>query len=85
MVVYPEGVWYTYVDKTDIDEIIDEHLARGRVVDRLRICPCLRPAPPSGSSSRAVQAGSKRSSTRRRARRLGLTRLGPGRGNGPSA
>jgi (2Fe-2S) ferredoxin len=37
MVVYPEEVWYTYVDKEDIDEIIEEHLVNGRVVDRLRI------------------------------------------------
>ena len=37
IVVYPEGVWYTYVDEKDIDEIIDEHLVKGRVVDRLRI------------------------------------------------
>ena len=37
MVVYPEGVWYTYVDKHDIDEIIEEHLLHGRVVTRLKI------------------------------------------------
>ena len=37
VVVYPEEVWYTYVDAKDIDEIIDEHLVHGRVVDRLRI------------------------------------------------
>ena len=37
VVVYPEGVWYTYVDKADIDEIVEEHLANGRVVERLRI------------------------------------------------
>ena len=37
IVVYPEGVWYTYVDKDDIDEIIDEHLVKGRVVERLKI------------------------------------------------
>lgn len=37
VVVYPEGVWYTYVDRDDIDEIIDEHLIRGRVVERLKI------------------------------------------------
>ena len=37
MVVYPEEVWYTYVDEKDIDEIIDEHLVNGRVVERLRI------------------------------------------------
>jgi (2Fe-2S) ferredoxin len=37
MVVYPEAVWYTYVDRTDIDEIIDEHLVNGRPVERLRV------------------------------------------------
>ena len=37
LVVYPEAVWYTYVDKTDIDEIIDEHLTHGRIVERLRL------------------------------------------------
>jgi (2Fe-2S) ferredoxin len=37
MVVYPEEVWYTYVDKNDVDEIIEEHLVNGRIVERLRI------------------------------------------------
>ncbi|MFP5344924.1 MAG: (2Fe-2S) ferredoxin domain-containing protein, partial [Gammaproteobacteria bacterium] len=37
IVVYPEGVWYSYVDKEDIDEIIEEHLQHGRPVERLRI------------------------------------------------
>ena len=37
MVVYPEEVWYTYIDKSDIDEIISEHLQNGRPVERLRI------------------------------------------------
>ena len=37
LVVYPEGVWYTYVDEHDVDEIIDEHLVHGRIVERLRI------------------------------------------------
>jgi len=37
IVVYPEEIWYTYVDKDDIDEIIEEHLVNGRIVDRLRI------------------------------------------------
>jgi (2Fe-2S) ferredoxin len=35
LVVYPEAIWYTYVDEQDIDEIISEHLQNGRVVDRL--------------------------------------------------
>jgi (2Fe-2S) ferredoxin len=37
IVVYPEGIWYTYVDRADIDEIIEEHIAGGRIVDRLRL------------------------------------------------
>ena len=37
LVAYPEEVWYTYIDKGDIDEIIDEHLVNGRVVERLKI------------------------------------------------
>jgi (2Fe-2S) ferredoxin len=37
VVIYPEAVWYTYVDRDDIDEIIDEHLVNGRVVERLKI------------------------------------------------
>lgn len=36
-VVYPEGVWYTYVDKEDVEEIVTEHLQNGRVVTRLKI------------------------------------------------
>jgi (2Fe-2S) ferredoxin len=34
-VVYPQAVWYQFVDKSDIDEIVDLHLAGGRVVERL--------------------------------------------------
>jgi (2Fe-2S) ferredoxin len=37
LVVYPEGTWYTYVDRDDIDEIVEEHLVHGRVVERLKI------------------------------------------------
>ena len=34
-VVYPEAVWYTFVDKEDIDEIVDSHLKKGKIVERL--------------------------------------------------
>ena len=37
MVVYPEGIWYRYVDQSDVDEIIEEHLLNDRPVERLRI------------------------------------------------
>lgn len=34
-VVYPEAVWYSYVDTSDIDEIVESHLKNGQVVQRL--------------------------------------------------
>ena len=37
LVIYPDQTWYTYVDKEDIDEIIDEHIVHGRIVERLKI------------------------------------------------
>ena len=38
-VVYPEEVWYTYIDNDDIDEIVDSHLKGGKVVERLLLAP----------------------------------------------
>ena len=35
MVVYPQAVWYTFVDNDDIDEIIESHFVNGKVVERL--------------------------------------------------
>jgi (2Fe-2S) ferredoxin len=37
LVIYPDNVWYQYVDQQDVEEIIQEHLVNGRVVDRLKI------------------------------------------------
>lgn len=36
LVVYPEAIWYTFVDKEDIDEIIESHINQGKVVERLK-------------------------------------------------
>jgi (2Fe-2S) ferredoxin len=38
-VVYPEGVWYSYVDASDIDEIVESHLKNGQIVTRLLTPP----------------------------------------------
>jgi len=38
-VVYPEAVWYTFVDAEDIDEIVESHLKNGKVVERLVLPP----------------------------------------------
>jgi (2Fe-2S) ferredoxin len=34
-VVYPDATWYSYVDNSDIDEIVEKHLKNGEVVERL--------------------------------------------------
>jgi len=36
-VVYPEGIWYTYIDEEDVNEIIDSHLVNGIPVERLKL------------------------------------------------
>ncbi len=35
VVVYPDGVWYSYVDEEDVREIVESHLGRGEIVERL--------------------------------------------------
>jgi (2Fe-2S) ferredoxin len=37
MVIYPEETWYTFVDEQDVDEIIEQHLKNGQIVQRLKI------------------------------------------------
>ena len=39
VVVYPEAVWYTFIDNSDIDEIVESHLKNGVVVERLLMPP----------------------------------------------
>jgi (2Fe-2S) ferredoxin len=46
LVIYPEGVWYTYHSPADVDEILQAHIVEGRRVDRLMLTPdqrALRP------------------------------------------
>jgi (2Fe-2S) ferredoxin len=40
-VVYPEAVWYSYLDLKDIDDIVESHLRDGKVVERLLTPPHL--------------------------------------------
>lgn len=37
IVVYPEEIWYTWLDESDIDEIIEQHLQHGKPVKRLML------------------------------------------------
>lgn len=39
MVIYPEGVWYTYRSTEDVDEILKSHLIGGARVERLLLHP----------------------------------------------
>ena len=35
MVIYPQAIWCTYKNKLDIDDIIEQHLIQGKVIERL--------------------------------------------------
>ena len=35
MVIYPEGVWYSFKNFKDVEDIINEHLLKGKIVKRL--------------------------------------------------
>ena len=35
LVIYPEGIWYTYSTKDDVDEILQKHIMKGEIVERL--------------------------------------------------
>ncbi|MCE7526450.1 MULTISPECIES: ferredoxin [unclassified Polynucleobacter] len=37
LVIYPAGVWYTVIDTSDIEEIIQTHLIQGQIVERLQL------------------------------------------------
>lgn len=37
MVVYPQETWYSFIDQSDVDEIIERHLLGGEIVERLKI------------------------------------------------
>jgi len=37
LVIYPEGIWYTFKNEADLDEIIAQHLVNGNVVKRLQL------------------------------------------------
>jgi (2Fe-2S) ferredoxin len=43
MVIYPEGVWYSYRDTADIDEILTTHVIGGGRVERLMLRPEQKP------------------------------------------
>ena len=37
VMVYPDGVWYAQVRPSDVVEIIEEHILKGKVVERLAV------------------------------------------------
>ena len=58
VVVYPEGVWYGRVTPQDVDEIVERHLIRGEVVERLLMPldgPAKAEAPKPAESAESMQ------------------------------
>jgi (2Fe-2S) ferredoxin len=43
VLVYPEGIWYGQVQPEDVPEIIEEHLEKGNVVERLALIDLNQP------------------------------------------
>lgn len=37
VMVYPEGIWYAQVRAADVQEIVEQHIVNGRVVERLAL------------------------------------------------
>ncbi|MCL2525325.1 MAG: NAD(P)H-dependent oxidoreductase subunit E [Betaproteobacteria bacterium] len=37
MVIYPEETWYRFAGREDVEEIVQEHLLNGRIVERLKV------------------------------------------------
>ena len=35
VIIYPDGIWYKEVKIEDVDEILNEHIENGKIVERL--------------------------------------------------
>ena len=44
VLVYPEGVWYAQVNAEDVLEIVEEHIKKGKIVERLALIELQKPA-----------------------------------------
>jgi len=55
VLIYPDGVWYAQVQPKDVSEIIEEHLLKGRVVDRLALMRV--PSAPDSISDQPTNGG----------------------------
>ena len=53
MVVYPDDVWYSGVQASDLQEIFESHIVRGEPVKRLRYEPGVKGATRSPVPTRA--------------------------------
>ena len=55
VMIYPDGIWYAQVQASDVPEIVEEHLIKGRVVERL----ALLKVPSEGTRESAAIVNSK--------------------------
>lgn len=56
VMVYPDGVWYAQVRAADVHEIIEEHLIKGRIVERLALMKVPSASKPAGEGKQIADA-----------------------------
>ena len=63
MVIYPEGVWYTFENEADIDEILERHVRKGERVERLMLENNQREPKPKVRTTLTVKVAASRKLT----------------------
>ena len=63
LVIYPEGVWYHYETKQDIDEILEGHIINGERVERLYLEPGQIFPAPKAKETQTLEVASIRQET----------------------
>jgi (2Fe-2S) ferredoxin len=56
MVIYPEGVWYSYRTRGDVEEILQTHVIGGGRVERLMLQPDAAAPPQAPGKDRAASS-----------------------------
>jgi (2Fe-2S) ferredoxin len=58
VMIYPDGVWYAQVRAQDVPQIVEDHLIKGRVVERLALLKIPSAGTHEPAASMQVESGS---------------------------